>query len=199
MIQQSSRSEPRRRRLCSAITANGTPCKAPALVGLKVCRSHGGGTTAASKKSRKAKAKAVALKLWSLSCDKNIDVDITKELKRLAKHKLTDITALRLELGANPEKYYGMLANSYEVSDSEGGTKQTRKHKAGVHPLVIELHKAEAELVQILRLLQEVTGGTDAGDLLRLRAQSARRAAQILKAHPGISVDNVAREVSREN
>lgn len=124
-----------------------------------------------------------------------------EELNKLARNKLTDIMALRIELGANPAKYYGMLLESREITEAEVGediyTTSKKKHVSGVHPLVTELHKAEQELVQIFRLLQEVTGGTEEVDTRRIRIQTARETARLLKAFPGISVDEVAAEVSK--
>ena len=109
--------------------------------------------------------------------------------------------ALRIELGANPGKYHGMLLDSREVTEAEVGDDVfktiKRKQSLSVHPLVTELHKAEQELVQILRLLQEVTGGTEENDTRRIRMQTAREAARLIKAFPGIGIDEVVAEVSK--
>lgn len=121
-----------------------------------------------------------------------------EELEKLARNKLTDVMALRIHLGEEPDKYYGLLVDSKEVSDSDLNGRTVKKvHKSGVHPLVQELHRAETELVAILRLLQEVSGGSDEVDVRRVRMQTAREAARLLKAFPGISVDEVAAEVSK--
>lgn len=111
---------------------------------------------------------------------------------------MTDITAIRIELSQAPEDHYGLLLDGYEVTDSDiNGRTVKKSKKSGTHPLVQELHKAEVELLSILRLLQEVTGGSEEVDTRRLRIQTAREAARLLKAFPGISVDDVAAEVSK--
>lgn len=186
--------------VCTALTTAGQPCKRPAVTGLTVCKSHGGGTAASVRAGKLASVSQQAAKLWGISSDTG-PVSVEGELNKLARNKLTDITALRIELGVNPDKYYGLLVDSKDVTKAEVGedvyttVKQTRK--SGVHPLVNELHKAEQELIQILRLLQEVTGGTEEIDTKRIRMQTAREAARLLKAFPGISVDEVAAEVSK--
>lgn len=124
----------------------------------------------------------------------------------MARNKLTDILALRIKLGAKPERYYGVIKTSVEdteaetLGDGEIIALQTRKTKksAGTHPLVQELHKAEQELLQIMRLLHEVTGdGGDDQDIRRVRMQVAREAARLMKAFPGMAVDDVAAEVGK--
>lgn len=185
---------------CKALTTSGSPCKRPAVSGLTVCKSHGGGTAASVRAGKAARVSQQAAVLWGISPDTG-GVSVEEELNRLARNKLTDITALRIELGSSPESHYGLLVDSRELSETDAGPNpgRTKKvvRKAGTHPLVQELHKAEQELVQILRLLQEVTGGSEEVDTKRLRIQTAREAARLLKAFPGISVDEVAAEVSK--
>ncbi|WNM67974.1 hypothetical protein SEA_SIRVICTOR_1 [Microbacterium phage SirVictor] len=182
---------------CTALATSGNRCRRKAMPGLTVCRSHGGGTAASIRASKRADVSQKAAKLWGISSDAG-SISVKAELERLARNKLTDVTALRIELGENPEAHYGLLVDSREVTDSDvnGRTVKVGK-KAGVHPLVQELHKAENELVAILRLLQEVSGGTEELDVRRIRLQTAREAARLLKAFPGISVDEVAAEVSK--
>ncbi|AVJ50992.1 hypothetical protein FDJ44_gp01 [Microbacterium phage Pikmin] len=186
-----------KRARCKALTTSGSPCKRPAQPGLTVCKSHGGGTAASVRKSKKAVVSQQAAQLWGISADTS-GLSIEGELTRLARNKLTDITAIRIELSSSPDEYYGLLTDGYEVTDSDlNGRTVKKSKKSGVHPLVQELHKAENELVAILRLLQEVTGGSEEVDTKRLRIQTAREAARLLKAFPGISVDDVAAEVSK--
>lgn len=169
------------------------------MPGLTVCKSHGGGTAASVRKSTKARVSQQAAQLWGISTDAG-SISVEEELTKLARNKLTDIIALRTHISSGG-KHIGTLTSSIEDTEQEVGeeTYQTRKTKKspGVSPWVAELHKAEAELVQILRLLQEVTGGTDEVDTKRLRMQTAREAARLIKAFPGISVDEVAAEVSK--
>lgn len=138
--------------------------------------------------------------LWGISQDTS-GLSVEEELTKLARNKLTDILALRLELSRESKTHIGMLRDSKEVTEAEVAddvfsTVKT-KHSSGVSPWVLELHKAEQELVQILRLLQEVTGGTEEVDTRRIRMQTAREAARLIKAFPGLSVDDVAAEVSK--
>lgn len=124
-----------------------------------------------------------------------------EQLEQLARNKIADITAIRIEVGSNPDEYYGLLVDSKEV-ESVGagqfpGTNSKTTRKAGVHPLVGELHKAETELLAILKLLKEVSGDSEEVDLRRVRMQTAREAARLMKAFPGISVDEVALEVNK--
>lgn len=128
-------------------------------------------------------------------------LSIEEELTKLARNKITDVLALRLELSREGSKHIGMLRESEETTEAEVGeevyTTVKTKKASGSSPWVAELHKAEQELVQILRLLQEVTGGSEEVDTKRIRIQTAREAARLLKAFPGISVDEVAAEVSK--
>lgn len=189
-----------RGRVCSALTTAGQPCRRQAVAGLTVCKSHGGGTAASVRASKQASVSQEAAKLWGINSDAG-GISIVEELNKLARNKLTDILALRIELSREGGRHIGMLTDAKETTESEVGedvyvTVKTKK-SAGISPWVAELHKAEQELLQILRLLQEVTGGTEAVDTKRLRMQTAREAARLLKAFPGISVDEVAAEVSK--
>lgn len=188
-------------RVCKALTTAGQPCKRVAVTGLTVCLSHGGGTVASVQVGKRASVSQQAAVLWGISPDTG-NLSVAEELTKLARNKLTDILAIRLEVGSNPTKYYGMLLDSREVTEAEVGEEiyvtSKRRHVMGTHPLVSELHKTESELMQVLRLLQEVTGGTEELDTRRIRMQTAREAARLLKAFPGISVDEVALEVSKQ-
>lgn len=182
---------------CKALNTSGSPCRRRPVPGLTVCSSHGGGTAASVRVGNKARVSQRVAVLWGISPDSG-SVSVEDELNRLARNKLTDITALRIELGDNSQAYHGLLIDSKEISESDLNGRTTKQsRKSSVHPLVVELHKAEQELVQILRLLQEVTGGSEEIDTKRLRTQTAREVARLLKAFPGISVDDVAAEVSR--
>ena len=193
-----------RARICSALTTSGVKCKKRAVPGLTVCSTHGGNTKASRVKSRREQVKAAAHGLWGIAPEDD-GVSVEAELQRLARNKMRDITALRIELGSDPDRYYGLLVESkvHEEFDiigtvqSKEGSQSKTVRRSGVHPLVEELHKAEQELLSILRLLQEVSGGTDDGDIQRIRMQTAREAARLLKAFPGISVDDVAMEVTK--
>lgn len=139
-------------------------------------------------------------KLWGISPGAS-GISVVDELNKLANAKITDILALRIELSREGAKHIGMLRDGQEVTDAEVGddiyTTVKTKKSAGVSPWVAELHKAEGELLQILKLLQEVTGGTEQVDKKRIQMQAARNAARLLKAFPGLSVDDIAAEVSK--
>lgn len=185
---------------CTALTTAGQPCKRPPVAGLKVCKSHGGGTAASVRAGKRASVSQQAARLWGISEDTG-SISVEAELQKLAKNKVTDILALRIELSREGVKHIGMLRDSVETTEAEVSedvyTTVKTKRSSGISPWVAELHKAEQELVQILRLLQEVTGGTEEVDTKRIRMQTAREAARLLKAFPGISVDEVAAEVSK--
>lgn len=183
---------------CKALTTSGNRCRKRAVTGLTVCDRHGGGTAASVRKSTKARVSHQAVQMWGISADTG-SVSIVDELNKLARNKLTDITALRIKLGENPEQYYGMLLDTEEVTENDiTGTTRKEKKVSGTHPLVQELHKTEHELLAILRLLQEVTGADDGDqDLVRVRMQTAREAARLLKSFPGIAVEDVAAEVAK--
>ena len=203
-VRGDARGEGRQGSTCKALTTSGQPCKRRPVPGLTVCSSHGGGTSAAVRSAKRAVVKSRVAGLWGIS-DDDSSVSVELELQRLARNKKTDITALRIELGSDPDRYYGLLVESKTIEEfdiegtiqSKSGSQQKLVKKAGVHPLVEELHKSEQELLSILRLLQDVTGGTDDGDVERIRMQTARETARLMKAFPGISVDDAALEVVR--
>lgn len=135
-------------------------------------------------------------------------VSVEEELNKLAKNKLTDILALRLKISSEEiGRHVGKLTETdtmveYDIEgtvQSKSGTQRTVAKRAGTSVWVQELHKAEQELLQILKLLQEVrgAGNGDDTDVRRLRMQTARETARLLKAFPGLSVDDVAAEVSK--
>ena len=66
-----------------------------------------------------------------------------------------------------------------------------------MHPLVDELHRAEKELATILRMIKEVGGEVDDQQLERIRLQTARETARLVKAYPGMGIDEAAAEVTR--
>lgn len=144
--------------------------------------------------------------LWGISSDAG-GVSVREELEKLARNKLTDVLALRLKISSEPvQRHIGKLTESnvlveYDIEgtvQSKSGTQETLTKKVGVSVWVQELHKAEAELVAILRLLHEVTGDGGQVDTHRMRLQTAREAARLVKAFPGISVDEVAAEVAKK-
>lgn len=192
-------------RVCKALTTSGQRCKRQAVVGLTVCKSHGGGTAASVRKSSRAAVEQQAVSLWGITPDAG-SVSVEEELNKLARHKLTDITALRIKIsGDSITRHIGKLTETETVTEydiegtvqSKSGTQESRTKRADTSVWVKELHKTEMELLQILKLLQEVTGGTEQVDTKRLRMQTAREAARLLKAFPGISVDQVAAEVAK--
>lgn len=143
--------------------------------------------------------------LWGINPGTG-SISVEEELTKLARNKLTDIIALRLKIsGDEVQRHIGHLTESSSMVEydivgtvqSKQGTQETRSKRAGTSVWVQELHKAEVELLAILRLLQEVTGGTEEVDTRRIRMQTAREAARLLKAFPGISVDEVAAEVAK--
>jgi hypothetical protein len=199
--QPSSKSRAKR---CEALTTGGSPCGRQVVAGLNVCKSHGGATAASVRVGRRAVASQQAAVLWGISTDTS-GLSVEDELRKMAKNKMTDILALRIELSQGRRRHIGMLTESeseitYDIEgtvQSKSGTQETKSRRNGVSPWVAELHKAETELLAILRLLAELTGNTDELDTRRIRMQTAREAARLLKAFPGISVDEVAAEVSK--
>jgi hypothetical protein len=143
--------------------------------------------------------------LWGIAPDAG-SLSVEEELRKLARNKLTDITALRIKISEDPvTAHIGRLLESdvqveYDIEgtvQSKSGTQRTKSRRSGTSVWVQELHKAEMELLQILKLLQEVTGGTEETDVKRLRIQTARQTARLMKAFPGISVDDVAAEIAK--
>lgn len=195
-----------RRVRCKALTTSGSRCKQSAVPGLTVCRSHGGGTAASVRKSTRARVSAEVTTLWGISADAG-SVSVEEELQKLARNKLADVTALRIKIsGDQITRHIGKLTESstlveYDIEgtvQSKSGTQETLVKRAGTSVWVQELHKAEAELLAILKLLQEVTGGIEEVDTKRLRMQTARETARLMKAFPGMSVDDVASEIARK-
>lgn len=147
---------------------------------------------------------ATANSLWGITPDAG-SLSVEAELTKLARNKLTDVNALRIKIGAEPLKHIGRLVESditteYDIEgtvQSKSGNQRTISKRAGTSVWVQELHKTEMELVQILKLLQEVTGGTEEVDTRRIRLQTARETARLLKAFPGLGVDEVAAEVAK--
>lgn len=191
---------------CTAKTTSGQPCKRVAVQGLTVCKSHGGGTAASVRKSTKARVSREVAQLWGTSADAS-SVSIVDELNKLARNKMTDILALRVKISGDPvQRHIGTLTDTHTVVEydiegtvqSKEGTQETRTRRASVSVWVQELHKAEAELLQIFRLLHEVTGvGDSEADDTRVRMQVAREAARLMKGFPGMSVEDVAAEVGK--
>lgn len=193
---------------CSAKTTSGQQCKRPTVPGLTVCRSHGGGTAASIRKSTQFRVGTEVAQLWGMSSDTS-GISVVDELNRLARNKMTDIVALRTKIsGDQVTRHIGTLTETtsqteYDIEgtvQSKSGSQETRTKRAGTSVWVQELHKAEQELVQILRLLHEVsdTGDTEQ-DYTRMRMQVAREAARLMKGFPGISVDEVAAEVGKRS
>lgn len=181
---------------CTALSKTGDRCKRPTVPGLTVCALHGGGTAASQRQSRRKAASSTARGLWDLGAAGSIDV--LEELNKLINQKITDITALRIRLGEDPDAYHGMLDDTVEVVENEqNGTTVRTTQRMGVHPLVTELHTAERELNTMLRLLNEISPQTSVDDIDRIRLQTARETARIMRAYPGISIDQAAAEALR--
>lgn len=194
-----------RRRVCKALTTDGSKCKRTAVEGLRVCRSHGGGTAASVRAGKRAAVSQQVATLWGVSTDTG-SISVEEQLNKLAHNKMTDILALRLELSRPGSKHIGKLTTSHTITEydiigtvqSKEGTQEAVTRAAGVSPWVQELHKAEAELLAILRLLQEVSGGgEDEAATRRRRLQTARESARLAKAFPGMGVDEIAAEVAK--
>ena len=201
----SSQATPGRGRLCTAIKSDGNPCRRQAVAGLTVCLSHGGGTAASVRTSKRARVAATASTLWGISSDTS-GLSVEEELLQLAQNKRTDIRALRIKIsGEDVKRHIGTLTESHTITEydivgtvqSKEGTQESKTRRAGTSVWVQELHKTEMELVAILKLLHEITGGTEEVDTRRIRMQTAREAARLIKAFPGLSVDDVAAEVAK--
>lgn len=195
-----------RRRVCQATTTSGDPCRRVAVPGLKVCVSHGGGTAASRRKAKVSRVEAQAHSLWGIATGAG-SLSVEDELTKLARNKLADVNALRIKISADPiQLHIGRLTETiteveYDISgtvQSKEGTQKTVAKRAGTSVWVQELHKSETELLAILRLLQEVVGGDAETDLQRVRLQTARETARLMKAFPGLSVDEIAREVAKK-
>lgn len=134
-------------------------------------------------------------------------LSVEEQLTKLARNKLADVNALRLKISADPiAMHIGRLTETiteveYDIEgtvQSKSGTQTTRSKRAGTSVWVQELHKSETELLAILRLLQEVVGGDADQDVERIKVQTAREVARLAKAFPGMSVDQIIREVVKK-
>jgi len=123
---------------------------------------------------------------------------VGEELSKLINAKMSDVRALRIRLGEDVNTHLGMVQRSItevQGTPAEGG--QTTTHSSRID-LVAELHRCERELVQMLRLAHEVNpSGTSSSDVERIRLQTARETARLMKAYPGLGVDEAAKEVAR--
>lgn len=195
-----------RRRQCKATTTGGLRCKATAVTGLTVCSKHGGGTAASVRKSRTARVASQVHSLWGIAPGTS-GISTQEELERLARNKLADVNALRIKIGAEPvSSHIGMLTETRVITEfdiegtvqSKSGSQETRSRRSGTSVWVQELHKAEGELLQVLKLLHEVSGNTEETDVKRIRMQTAREVARLMKAYPGMGVEEIAAEVSKK-
>lgn len=191
---------------CRALTTEGQQCRRAAAPGLTVCKSHGGGTTASVRKSNRAKVADQAHTLWGIAPGAG-SLSVVEELAKLARNKLADVNALRIKISADPiHLHIGRLVETiteveYDIQgtvQSKEGTQRTVGKRAGTSVWVQELHKAEIELLAILRLLHEATGDSDPGDERRIMIQSAREAARLAKAFPGLTSDEIAMEIAKK-
>lgn len=191
---------------CTAKTTSGDKCKRAAVTGLTVCKSHGGGTAASVRKSTRSRVSSEAAQLWGITEDTS-GISVVDELNKLARNKMTDILALRIKIsGDRVQQHIGQLTEGSSITEydiegtiqSKSGYQESRTKKASTSIWVQELHRTEAELVQILKLLHEVTGtGDTEQDSTRVRMQVAREAARLMKGFPGMSVEDVASEVGK--
>lgn len=191
---------------CRALTTGGAQCGLPAVAGLTVCRAHGGATAASVSKSKRARVATQAVALWGITVDAG-SISVAEELTKLARNKLTDVTALRLKISQDAiTKHIGTLTEQETLTEydiegtvqSKSGTQETKTRRATTSIWVQELHRTEQELIVILKLLQEVSGNTEEVDIRRIRMQTAQEAARLTKAFPGISVDEVANEIGKK-
>jgi hypothetical protein len=175
------------------------------MPGLTVCKSHGGGTAASVRKSTRAKVSDQVHTLWGIAPGTG-GISLEDDLHALARNKRADIIALRLKISSDEvSQHIGVLRDGrvhveYDIEgtvQSKSGSQTTTSRKAGTSVWVQELHKAEIEYLAILRLLHEVTGGADEFDARRLRMQTAREAARLLKAFPAMSADEIALEIAK--
>lgn len=171
---------------CHALTVNGSPCKNRPVKGLTVCAVHGGGTRSSQRKKAKIAA-TNQIKLWG--CADSTPATIQDDLYKLINQKRNDIIALRIELSKNPAQYYGLLTDTI----TESGDDSVVTKKLQTHPLVQELHKSEQELLDLLKLLQTIEDPQQSSDMFVF--QLANQMARILKAYPGLSAENAAKEV----
>jgi hypothetical protein len=144
--------------------------------------------------------------LWGVVTDAS-SISIEEELQKLAAAKIRDITALRIKIsGDSVARHIGRLIESETITEydiegtvqSKSGSQVSQTKRADTSVWVKELRRTEQDLLAILRLLAEVSGDSGEVDIKRIRMQTAREAARLLKAFPGISVDEVAAEVSKK-
>lgn len=182
---------------CSALSSSGRRCRRKARPGLTVCELHGGGTSASIRRSRQARAIDESTAIWDIPTDAS-PVLVGEELSKLINAKMSDVRALRIRLGENANTHLGMAQRSItEVQGTPGEGGQITIHSSRID-LVAELHRCERELLQMLRLAHEVNpSGASSSDVERIRLQTARETARLMKAYPGLGVDEAAKEVAR--
>lgn len=181
---------------CTAYTLGGKPCRNRAVAGLTVCRHH-----KANKRAEAGGGGSTVRGVWQPVGRAAKQVSAAEALQDLITARMADAQAIREWLAHN--EGVGLLVDTDEVVDADGGYAVGANRKRVVkrlrtHPLVDELHKAEADVAKWLGQLALVTGEQVTDAQVRLQAgQVARAAARLAKAYPGISVDDVAREVLR--
>ena len=189
---------------CSALSSSGRRCRRKARPGLTVCGRglsvggpRGGGPSASIRRSRQARAIDESTAIWDIPTDAS-PVLVGEELSKLINAKMSDVRALRIRLGEDATTHLGMVQRSItEVQGTPGEGGQTTTHSSRID-LVAELHRCERELLQMLRLAHEVNpSGTSSSDVERIRLQTARETARLMKAYPGLGVDEAAKEVAR--
>lgn len=178
---------------CQAITQSGERCHAKPVKGLTVCAKHGGNTASSRRKSRISRAKDQSYKLWGIS-EEATDHELKSELHNLLESKLQDATAIRVHL-SREKNAVGLMLD--EVSDSSESYREVERLR--VHPLVKELHSVEKDIVDIIKVLHSMNPEVvDENTKKMISMQASRKAARILKAYPGISVDSVALQVAKD-
>ncbi len=181
---------------CSALTVAGKPCRNRAVAGLTVCRHH-----RANKRAEGGRGGTAVQGVWQPVGKEAKKVAAAEALQDLISARMVDAQAIRVWLSQNDG--VGLLVDTDEVVDADGGQAVGASRKRVVkrlrtHPLVEELHQAESDVAKWLGQLALMTGEQLTDAQVRLQAgQVARAAARLAKAYPGISVDDVAREVLR--
>lgn len=181
---------------CTAYTLGGKPCRNRPVAGLTVCRHH-----RANKRAEAGGGDTVVRGVWQPLGRTAKKVAAAEALQDLIAARMADAAAIREWLSRN--EAVGLLVDTDEVVDADGGQAVGASRKRVVkrlrtHPLVEELHKAEADVAKWLSQLALMTGEQLSDAQVRLQAgQVARAAARLAKAYPGISVDDIAREVLR--
>lgn len=181
---------------CTAYTLGGKPCRNRPVAGLTVCRHH-----RANKRVEGGRGGTVVQGVWQPVGREAKRVAAADALQDLITARMADAQAIRVWLSQHES--VGLLVDTDEVVDADGGQAVGASRKRVVkrlrtHPLVDELHRAEADVAKWLGQLALMTGEQLSEAQVRLQAgQVARAAARLAKAYPGISVDDVAREVLR--